>query len=119
MNKALLMTWALCAGLLSLLSTPAPAQEITGNAEAGKNYFAVCAACHGADGTGNQQMGAPALRNASDWYLLSQLEKFRAGIRGTDPRNPNGAVMRPMAMTLPDDQALKDVVAYIGTLSTQ
>jgi cytochrome c oxidase cbb3-type subunit 3 len=30
-------------------------------AAAGKEKFAVCAACHGADGTGNQSMGAPNL----------------------------------------------------------
>lgn len=29
--------------------------------EAGKNRFVICAACHGADGKGNQQLGAPNL----------------------------------------------------------
>lgn len=36
-------------------------------AAAGKEKFAVCAACHGADGTGNQFMGAPNL--ADDIWL--------------------------------------------------
>ncbi len=70
----------------------------------------------GADGAGNEQIGSPSLRYASDWYLLGQLEKFRSGIRGVNPGNPNGMVMRPMAMALPDEQALLDVIAYIGTL---
>jgi len=29
----------------------------------GRDHFAVCAACHGADGQGNQQLGAPDLTN--------------------------------------------------------
>lgn len=33
----------------------------SGNADAGKAKFAVCSACHGADGTGNQALGGPNL----------------------------------------------------------
>ncbi len=59
----------------------------------------------------------PSLANRSDWYLLDQLKKFKPGVRGTDPRDPIAIMMRPMAMMLADEQALKDVIAYIGTLS--
>ncbi len=59
----------------------------------------------------------PSLANRSDWYLLDQLKKFKAGVRGTDPRDPIAIMMRPMAMILADEQAMKDVIAYIGTLS--
>jgi cytochrome c oxidase subunit 2 len=105
------------AAYVASLPARRPAPQIDGgDPEAGKTHYAVCTACHGAEGTGNEQMGSPALRHASDWYLLSQLEKFRAGIRGVNPGNPNGNVMRPMAMTLPNEQALLDVIAYIGTL---
>jgi cytochrome c oxidase subunit 2 len=62
-------------------------------------------------------MNAPGLKHASDWYLLSQMEKFRAGVRGANPANPLAAMMAPMSMVLPDEQALKDVVAHIMTLS--
>lgn len=98
--------------------TPAkPAPTLTdGNAERGKTLYATCTACHGQDGAGNEQLKAPNIANANDWYLVAQLDKFRKGIRGADPRDTTGAQMAPMARTLPDDQAVKDVVAHIMTL---
>lgn len=96
--------------------SPAPTLE-GGDADKGKTTFALCATCHGADAAGNQQMFAPRLRNGSDWYLFSQIQKFQSGVRGSTAGNPNGAVMRGMAMTLANEQAIKDVLAYIGTLS--
>ncbi len=106
------------AAYVASLPRAQPTPEIQGgDPEQGKSHYALCASCHGPEGAGNQQMSSPALSDASDWYLLSQLEKFRAGVRGTNPGNPYGAQMRQMAMTLPDEQALKDVVAHIMTLS--
>ena len=95
---------------------PTPAVE-GGDAQRGAvTYQQLCAQCHGADGAGNQALNAPRLRDTSDWYLVSALERYKAGIRGTNPKNPNGMLMRGMAMALADDQAIKDVVAYISTL---
>jgi cytochrome c oxidase subunit 2 len=89
-----------------------------GDPERGKQtYSTICVACHGADGMGNQQMGSPPLKYANDWYLYRSIENFKAGRRGANPADPIAATMRPMAMTLPDDQAMKDVIAYIQTLS--
>lgn len=94
-----------------------PEPQLTGgDAEMGKTYFAVCQACHGVDASGNQQLGAPPLRHASDWYLFNQLGKFRAGIRGANPADPVAMTMRPMSLTLPDEQAMKDVIAYVMSL---
>lgn len=87
-----------------------------GNAEAGKARYAVCATCHGADAAGNQQMNGPALKDLPDWYIMAQIHKFKAGHRGTAPGDVTGGQMRAMANTLPDDQAIKDVTAYINTL---
>jgi cytochrome c553 len=87
-----------------------------GDPERGKTLFEVCQQCHGPDAAGNQQIGSAPLKTASDWYLLTQLRNFRAGVRGTAPGDTYGAVMRPMSLTLPDEQALKDVIAYIYTL---
>lgn len=101
-------------------SLPAPRPDATlsgGDASRGQAIFATCAECHGADGAGNPERSAPRLAGSSDWYLLTQLTKFRAGIRGADPRDATGATMRPMAMSLADEQAMRDVVAYIATLS--
>ena len=59
---------------------------------------------------------APPLNHASDWYLLAQLKKFKDGIRGSSGMDIEGAQMMPMANTLKDEQAMKDVVAHIATL---
>jgi cytochrome c553 len=87
-----------------------------GDPTRGKTFYTPCTACHGPDGAGNEQLKAPPLRHASDWYLLAQLKKFREGVRGTNPLDLEGAQMRPMAATLVDEQAMKDVVAHITTL---
>lgn len=89
---------------------------IGGDPAKGAASYAVCASCHGAEGQGSEPQFAPPLVGQSDWYLLSGLQKFKAGIRGTNPADATGAMMRPMAMILPDDQAMRDLVAYIMTL---
>lgn len=48
-------------------------------------------------------------------YLVRQLRNFRGGVRGSHPSDQLGQVMRTMVGTLPDDQAILDVVAYIAT----
>ena len=42
--------------------------------------------------------------------------KFRSGVRGTDPKDREGRLMRPMARALPDEDAIRNVVAYTETL---
>jgi cytochrome c553 len=99
------------------LAPSRPAPQLTGgDATKGQATFAMCMACHGADAGGNEAMKAPPLNHASDWYLFASLGKFRAGIRGTNPADTSGGLMRPMAQSLPDEQAMKDVIAYIMTL---
>jgi cytochrome c553 len=95
---------------------PAPTLE-GGNPEVGKQKYVPCMACHGINGEGNQALNAPPLAGMSDWYQLSSLQKFKAGVRGTNPKDTPGMLMRPMSMTLADDQAIRDVVAYITTLT--
>ena len=87
-----------------------------GEAEAGKASYATCATCHGTDGKGNQQLNAPGLVDLPDWYMLTQLHKFKSGVRGANPNDVTGAQMAPMATTLKDEQAMKDVIAHIKTL---
>ncbi len=89
---------------------------IKGNSDRGKNYYAVCMACHGDKGQGNQALNSPPLVRLNDWYILSQLKKFRSGVRGTNPEDITGMQMQPMSMTLPNEQAMLDVIAYINTL---
>jgi cytochrome c553 len=90
---------------------------VGGDVEAGKAYYQTCAACHGAQGEGDQAKNAPALRNVSDWYLVGALEKYKAGVRGSNTANTNAVLMRGMANILPNEQAIKDVVTYIDSLS--
>ena len=104
---------ALFVMLVVLLSGSAAAADVA----AGKTAYAVCAACHGPDGGGNQALNSPRIAGQEDWYLKRQLEAFRAGIRGTAPGDVAGSQMRPMAMTLADAAAIDNVVAYIKTLT--
>ena len=90
-----------------------------GSAAAGKALYAVCAACHGAQGEGNPALHAPKLSGQSDWYLTRQLKNYRQGARGTHEKDVFGKTMAPMAATLADDAAIANVVAYIGTLPDQ
>lgn len=87
-----------------------------GNVENGKSRYVLCATCHGPDGKGIEKQNAPPIGQLPDWYLLAQLQKFKGGIRGNHPEDKTGAVMRANAMTLPDEQTMKDVIAYIQTL---
>jgi cytochrome c oxidase subunit 2 len=88
-----------------------------GDSAKGSQLYATCAACHGQQGEGNQSMNAPPLAGSSDWYLYESLAKYKAGIRGGNPSNNNAVLMRGMSNLLADDQAIKDVVAHITTLS--
>jgi cytochrome c oxidase subunit 2 len=88
-----------------------------GDAARGANLFAACVACHGLNGDGNRELALPAINHQADWYLLTQLQHFKAGIRGGTVGDNAGASMRAMAATLADDQSMLDVVAYIMTLS--
>ena len=90
---------------------------VIGNAENGKTLYATCMACHGPAGKGNKDMGAPPLVGMNDWYMMTQIKNFKTGIRGANAeKDPQGAMMAPMAQTLADDQAIKDVISYIKTL---
>ena len=96
---------------------PAEITLTEGDAARGETLYRPCAACHGPDGEGNEAMNAPALAGQNDFYLVNQLELFKAGYRGDDSRDQYGSQMRLMAQTIPDDAtAINDIVAYINTL---
>jgi cytochrome c553 len=97
-------------------SPKAPAITVSGDVAHGKQIYSLCAACHGAAARGNPTVHAPALAERTDWYLVTQLRNYRAGLRGIDAGDVNGQQMRSMAGTLADDAAVNDVVAYIDTL---
>ena len=89
---------------------------VAGNVNQGRTAYQVCATCHGANAEGKEAMGAPALAGQNDWYLITQLRNFRAGIRGSHRDDSFGAQMATMVGSLTDDQAIINVVSYINTL---
>ena len=89
---------------------------IEGDVESGRQLYATCGTCHGEAGEGSQLLNAPALAGMSDWYQLAQLAKFKSGQRGRHPDDTYGQQMVPMMASLEDEQAMKDVIAYINSL---
>lgn len=74
-----------------------------GNADAGKEKSAACAACHGADGVSPTPL-FPVLAGQHESYLAAALKQYRDGER-------KNATMAPMAASL-SDQDIKDLAAY-------
>ena len=92
-----------------------PESTLRGNAGVGAGFYEVCVACHGVDGLGNELLKSPPIVQMHDWYLLNQLRNFKNGARGADPNDIWGATMRVNTLAL-DDQAMRDVIAYVQTL---
>lgn len=92
------------------------APTISGDVERGRRLYRTCANCHGNDGQGIQAVNGPPVAGVQDWYLVTQLENFRAGIRGRHPEDLYGNQMVDMAKMLVNDAAVRDVVSYISTL---
>jgi len=93
-------------------STP----TINGDTVRGAEIFTTCASCHGTDGQGIWSQNAPRLKGTDDWYIARQLENYRQGIRGSHPQDLYGKQMTLITVMLRDDQAIRDLVAYINTL---
>lgn len=79
-------------------------------------YQSICVTCHLDDGKGNEALGAPPLTRQHDWYMMSQIAKFKSGMRGAHPEDAMGLQMAAMANTLEDSTAMHDVIAFIRTL---
>lgn len=106
------------AGYIESMPAVATKREIAhpGDATKGVGYYAVCGACHAADGTGNKAMGAPPLVGMSDWYLFSSIQKYKTKVRGSAVGDVYGPAMIGMVATLPNDDAIRDVIAHIQSL---
>lgn len=104
--------------LLALLPWLAAPLRAEADLARGASLYATCATCHGAAAGGNKALGAPRLSHLRPVYVVAQLEKFRAGVRGGEGATPAARQMAPMAASLPDEQALQDVAAYIDSLDS-
>jgi len=87
-----------------------------GNAQAGQASYAVCSACHGANGEGNVALNAPKIAGQEDWYIRQQIAYYKNGARGSHPNDTYGLQMAPMAATVVNDQIMNNITAYIDTL---
>jgi cytochrome c oxidase subunit 2 len=104
------------AYISSLPDTPAPT-TVSGDIDNGYDiYDRNCAACHLDDGAGTWYTDAPKLAGMSDWYFMTQISNFRAGIRGLHSEDDFGEQMVSMATAMADAQEIADVAAYINTL---
>ncbi|MDF1693965.1 MAG: c-type cytochrome [Zhongshania sp.] len=83
---------------------------------AGKNLYATCSACHGADGGGLAAMQAPNLSGLESWYMERQLRYYREGIRGAHPADGGGQQMAAMARSVAEPRDLRNLLAYIESL---
>ncbi|MFK8049083.1 MAG: cytochrome c [Halioglobus sp.] len=102
-------------GFLSFGATPSLG---AGDVEAGKQIYVSCGACHGVNAQGNAALSAPRLTHLEPVYVISQLQKFKAGVRGGAGTSVPAMQMAGMAAILSDDQAIQDVTAYIATLES-
>ena len=108
----------------TLTATPASPTESGGNAQRGQELYTSCMQCHGTKGQGlrklpedwETQYDSPRLSGQHDWYLVRQLENFKAGVRGSHQADKEGLAMRAQVNTLFNRQMILDVVAYIKTL---
>ena len=95
----------------------APPPTMQGDAARGEGLHRTCIACHGERGQGNESLSSPPLAGQSDWYLVRQLQNYRSGVRGGVPGDLWGVQMRAAAAVLQSDADIRDLVAYINSLS--
>lgn len=104
------------AYISQLPETNAP-DTVSGDASRGMSiYNANCAACHGEDGRGSWATDAPNLVGMSDWYAVTQLNNFRAEIRGAHSDDDYGEQMVSFATAMRNPQQVNDVISYLNSL---
>lgn len=107
------------ARYVSSVASEPPPVTVDGDVQRGQMLYATCQACHANDGGGVEALGAPALTGLNDWYLARQTRNFKDGTRGSHEDDIRGAQMRAAAQVLADDEAIRDVVAYINSLQNK
>jgi len=95
---------------LLLLASPAAAQMVDGDPEAGKTKAQACAACHGANGnSANPQW--PNLAGQHADYIFEQLQYYKSGER-------QNAIMNGQAAGLSTED-MADLAAYYASLEME
>lgn len=78
-------------------------------------YGQVCAACHGVNGEGKEELFSPSIAGLPAWYGEEQLRKFRSGQRGFHPEDLPGQQMRAISLTLTDEQ-ISEAAAAVAAM---
>jgi cytochrome c6 len=117
MNRSLILTVTICGAVgvsfLQIAHAGAPAAGPAGDAKRGEKLFSKksCAECH--PGGGNVLNPKDPLKGpkfAREFNTDAKIEKvIRSGINGTP--------MPPFSKEMIKDQELKDIIAYIRTLT--
>ena len=82
-------------------------------------YREHCMECHRYNGHGEMVFKSASLAGLPAWYLEAQMQKYLTGIRGYHPGDETGAKMRAMSIRPESPEELKDIIAYITTLSEE
>ncbi len=83
----------------------------------GEELYRACGFCHGAQGQGRQRLDAPALAGMEAWYVERQLHNLDSGARGTHAEDLPGRQMVLITGMLRNEATIKNVAAYIETLT--
>ena len=83
----------------------------------GEELYRACGFCHGAQGQGRQRLDAPALAGMEAWYVERQLHNLKERVRGLHPEDLPGLQMSIVTGMLRNDATIKNVAAYIETLT--
>jgi cytochrome c553 len=98
-------------GAVACNSTPTP------GIARGEAIYDTCEPCHGTDGSGNQQLGAPAIAGLPQGYITAQLEKYQNGQRGANPFDTVGLRMKSMSLALDLEGDLESVAEYVASMA--
>jgi cytochrome c553 len=105
--KKILLTLLLSLGALNTASA------VEGDAQAGKNKSAMCAACHGVDGNSPVAI-YPKLAGQSATYIAKQLADFKLGMTSGGKEGRADPIMGGMTMGL-SVQDMADIGAYYAS----
>jgi cytochrome c553 len=82
----------------------------------GTAVYDTCAPCHGEQGLGNQELGAPAIAGLPQWYIEASLKKYEDGWRGANPMDTVGLKMHSMVKALDMEGDRESVAEYVASL---
>ena len=88
-------------------------------AQLGREKFLVCSACHGADGKGNQALGAPNLTDGIWLYGSSEAAITEMVMKGRNMNASEGTLAMPSFKDVLGPERIHLVSAYVWSLSNQ